>query len=198
MRSRLGVPRTLVSAALVPPLLWLMAGTVLAKGPESVTITGPGIDQPLELMKAVGGSGSCDPDCSDSPLVRLMEQTGLWYASGDLPIPLDEPAEELGSGHTLTWVRLGAPDETLAQRTIRQIIYLEAQNGPIVHTPDQQSLKGWGAGVVGWFRAPPGLPDTLVELGLPTDPERSTRTAWLATGALILMAGLAWTSRRLA
>ena len=44
----------------------------------------------------------------------------------------EEPAGELGPGYTLTWINAGPPGESADQRTIRQVIYLEAENGPVI------------------------------------------------------------------
>jgi hypothetical protein len=126
-----------------------------AKGPESATITGPGIDQPIELIDGT------NPDL----VARLMEQTVLWYGSGD-PLP-GQPAGALGPGYTLTWINAGPPEKSAEERTIRQMIYLEAEGGPLIHTPPQAGLEDWGSGVIGWFAAPSGLRDTLVALGAP-------------------------------
>jgi hypothetical protein len=60
----------------------------------------------------------------------------------------------------------------LEERTIRQEIYLKAENGPVIHTPAQESLQGWGSERIGWFAAPSGLRDTLAELGVPISPTR--------------------------
>jgi hypothetical protein len=107
-----------------------------------------------------------DPD----QVARLMEQTGLWYGTGDLPVPIVEPQGELGAAYSLTWVNGGPPGKSQADRTIEQFIYLDAQGGPVIHTPPQDSLEGWGQGVIGWFRAPQGLRDTLAGLGVPIVP----------------------------
>lgn len=128
---------------------------VSAKGPESVTITGPGIDQPLELMTTT----------NQDRIVQLMEQTGLWFGTGE---PLQEAQlGDLGPAYTLTWVNMGPPDKSVEERTIRQLLYLDAENGPLIQTPDQESLQGWGPEVIGWFAAPVELRDTLIELGAP-------------------------------
>lgn len=140
-------------------VLFAINDPVIAKGPESVTITGPGIDQPINLM-----------DNNDIDLeVRLMEQMGLWYGTG---IPLNSKAldEAQGPRYTLTWVNSGPPSMTVEERTIYQYIYLNAESGPLIHTPDQDSLRGWGSGVIGWFIAPGELEDTLTELGAPISP----------------------------
>jgi hypothetical protein len=135
-------------------------------------------------------------------VARLMEQTGLWYTTGDLPDLLDEPPGELGSGYTLTWINAGPPDKSVAERTIRQLIYLDAKNGPVIYTPDQIGLPGWGPGVIGWFAAPSGLRDTLAELGVPMAAGSSFNAAapseiradtflYLGVAGLALIVGLA-------
>ena len=128
---------------------------VSAKGPESVTITGSGIDQPLELMATT----------NHDLIVQLMEQTGLWYGTGE---PLqEEQLVHLGPVYTLTWVNIGPPEKSVEERTIRQLIYMYAENGPLIQTPDQESLQGWGPDAIGWFAAPVELRDTLIEMGVP-------------------------------
>lgn len=138
-------------------LLFVFVGAAAAKGPESVTINGPGIEQPLELT---------DHD-NWEPLRLLMEQTGLWYAFGDLPTPIEKPTGDLGPAYTLTWINSGPPHKSVQERTMVQRLYLHAESGPIIHTPAQEGLKDWGQGVIGWFAAPDGFVDTLVELGAP-------------------------------
>ena len=180
------------------------AGTALGKGPESVTLTGPGIDSPVELMDAVDWPISCDNSCPPDPMVRLMEQSGLWYATGDLPIAIDEPQGNLGARHVLTWIRGGFADETVEERTIHQFIYLQADDGPVVHTPAQEGLAEWGSGVTGWFLASDDLADILASLSAPLAdagggesvaigvPERLGLFAAIGSAGLVLM----WAIRR--
>ena len=148
--------RTLAGLGILVMILFANIYPAVAKGPESATITGPGIDQPIELL------GTIEMDS----VVQLMEQTGLWYDTGT-PIPSKEPVGELGPSYTLTWINSGPPSLSAEERTIYQEIYLDAENGPLIHTPPQESLQGWGAGVIGWFVAPSELKDTLTELGVP-------------------------------
>lgn len=183
--------QAVVVAVIAGILLLTGSGLAYGKGPESVTFTGPGIDSPIELTDQVSRPISCDTTCPADPMVRLMEQSGLWYATGDLPTAIDPPTSELGPRHELTWVRLGAANEPLEERTIRQFIYLDANNGPLIHTVEQEGLKGWGPGVTGWFKAPAGIVNTLSALGAPlshndTSPT-SNRTPSDHLGLLALM-----------
>lgn len=174
-------------------------GIALAKGPESVTLTGPGIESPVELMDAVDWPVSCDSSCPPDPMVQLMEQSGLWYATGDLPVPIEPPVGELGNQYVLTWNRGGSLGEN-----IRQFIYLDAEIGPVVHTPAQKSLERWGSGVVGWFRGSNNLADTLASLVDPqSEPERAGSAAngdpqhlglFAVIGSALLV--LIWANRR--
>ena len=189
-----------VSFLLVVSLLVIVnAGIALAKGPESVTLTGPGIESPVELMDAVDWPVSCDISCPPDAMVQLMEQSGLWYATGDLPVPIDPPVGELGDKYVLTWNRGGSLEEN-----IRQFNYLHAENGPVIHTPAQKGLERWGSGVVGWFRASDDLADTLASLVNPLsateragsaaigDPQYLGLFATIGSALLVLI----WANRR--
>lgn len=156
--------RTATVLLVVSVLVLANVGIALGKGPESVMLTGPEIDSPAELMDAVDWPISCDDSCPPDPMVRLMEQSGLWSATGDLPIAIDGPEGDLGPRHVLTWVRGGFDGESVEGRTFHQYIYLQADDGPVIHTPRQDGLADWGSNVVGWFRASDDLPDTLASL----------------------------------
>ncbi len=149
--------RVLAGLVLIAAILFGFADPVIAKGPESVTITGPGINRPIEVLAA-----------ENIDLVsQLMGQTSLWFGTSRPPLQPEELPAELGPSYMLTWINSGPPGDSLDQRTIRQLIYLDAENGPVIHTPDQESLRGWGPEVIGWFEAPTSLRDTLAELGAP-------------------------------
>ncbi len=115
-------------------------------------------------MDAVDWPISCDNSCPPDPMVRLMEQSGLWYATGDLPVAIDEPEGDLGPRHVLTWKRGDFDGESVEERTFHQYLYLQGEDGPVIHTPHQDGLVDWGSNVVGWFRASDDLPDTLASL----------------------------------
>ncbi len=168
-------------------LLWLSA-VAIAKGPESAILTGPGLEEPIDLMTET---------TSTEDLVRLMEQSGMWYASGDLPTRLEEPPQELGTAYTLTWVNLGPPNKSVEERTIYQYIYLDDEDRLIIHTPAQTGLEGWGSGVIGWFVASGDMRYTLEDLGMPAstfvsaNQESPVNAFWLlAFVGLVLVIGI--------
>jgi hypothetical protein len=157
-------------AAVVTTGLLGLTSSVGAKGPESATVTGPGIEEPIELLDVARG---LDP--SGELERQLMHQTGLWSA------PTFEsrqpPTGELGPAYTLTWINSGPPGRSVESRTIRQELYPDADGGSVIHTPPQAGLEGWGPEVTGWFDAPNTLWDTLAQLGLQvseTEPTRET------------------------
>ena len=145
--------RTLIITAIAVAIVAVAGGTALAKGPESATFSGPGIKGLTELNQ------------NDAVIGQLMQQSGIWNGPG---VPLSSaPTGDLGPVYTLTWVNSGPPDAPVAERTIRQFIYPQAENGPVVHTPVQEGLEGWGPDVVGWFEASDGLIHALLTLGVP-------------------------------
>ncbi len=190
MHMRPGIPfasviRLAAGVGLAAATLLGAAYAAGAKGPVSVTIAGPGIARPIELME------SGDPELMN----RLMLQTGLWYGGG--PRLQEAPPGALGPAYTLTWVNAGPPGEHLENRTIYQLIYLEAESGPLIHTPAQQGLVNWGAGVIGWYPAPDGLRDTLTEFGVPTQTAFSFRIV-LPAGLAVAMVLAGWLLSRAA
>ena len=158
--------RAMIALVVTTTLVVAGGGMALAKGPESATVTGPGIAEPIELINA----DYFDSDYTDH-VKELMRQTGLWYAAGGGSRIPAQPEGDLGPVYTLTWASSGPPGDPVDKRTIRQLLYLHAENGPLIHTPSQIGLEGWGPGVVGWAIAPSGLMDTLAALGIPVSAE---------------------------
>ncbi len=153
----------------------LIAVPALAKGPMSATITGPGIDEPIELFDQRRPKQEMHEH-----IVDLIEQTGLWYATPTLE-RIEQPGG-LSEPLVLAWGE--------GSRTIRQDIYLHAEGGPVIHTLEgQPSLEAWGGEITGWFRAPTELVDTLQAFGVPTDAGRAAGipSQMLALGALALL-----------
>lgn len=133
-----------------------------------MTITGPGID-PIDLL-----------DVGFHDAGSLPTATRLW-ANNDPEYAIDQPTGDLGPAYTVSWVNSGPPGDPLEERTVHQLIYLDAEGGPVIHNPDQLGLEGWGGEVIGWFRAPEDLGDILHGLGVPLlvgDPSGGSTSAW--------------------
>ena len=131
------------------------AGPAWAKGIESATISGPGLDHPLDVTPPNGDGG------------RLAGLTGFWDAMPGQPSPptftKQAPPGQLGPRYTITWRLMTGPEETTA---IRQDLYPDAAGGPLVHTPAGQRIFE-GKTVGGWYAAPFTLRDVLGSLGVP-------------------------------
>jgi hypothetical protein len=144
-----------VGAAAVAAVVIGLAGPASAKGIQSATITGPGIDDPIDVSPPDG-----DGD-------RLSTLTGFWEVMPGQPSPptfTDEaPPGRLGPRYTITWRLMTGPDETTV---IRQDVYPNAEAGPMVHTAAGQPIFDTTT-VGGWYAAPFGLRDLLSSLGVP-------------------------------
>jgi len=168
------------------------ATTALAKGPETGTLSGPGIEEPIVFLDQTRPHETYDVE----PPTTLLRVSGLWYA----PVPGETtPAGDLGEPYTVRWVNMGGG--SLIERSIVQHIYLDAEGGPLIHTPDQVGLEGWGDGVVGWFQAPDGIEDAVHAVmgwaGGPP-PETARAAPWaLPAIALAAVIGLIGLGRRL-
>lgn len=138
----------LIMALLIGP-----AVAALGKGPESATLAGPGIDQPIRLFD---DQASLTAD-EDDPVINLLRLTGLWAPGADPVKPPSDP----GAAYTLTWVNMGPPGDSVEERTIYQYLFLDAPGGPFIHTPAQIGLDDWGPGAVGWFAANEELAEVI-------------------------------------
>lgn len=176
------ITATAISLALILGL----ASSVLAKGPGSATLEGPGIDEPIEFLSPTGPLNAHEI----SAPVDMLGLTGLWH--GPIPPAIDSPVGDLGPAYTVTWNSWGGAGEPIIQ-----YVYLDAPTGPLVHTPEQVGLEGWGRSVIGWFEAREGLESAIGDIvawGQPRDP----RPAWvLPFIALAAISGLVGLGRRL-
>jgi hypothetical protein len=173
-----------ITVALTLLALLVLASPALAKGPEAGTLTGPGIETPIEFLDQ-----SEPPDEMASPPPELLGMTGLFIATGT---PLNTPPDVLGEGYTVQWQMFGTGD------VIEQHLYPDAAGGPVIHTPDQFSLSGWGA-VDEWVRGPNRLGeaiDAVVEWAQP-EPAEVNRSWTLPIVLVIAVAALVLWGRRL-
>ena len=154
--------------------LLVLATPASAKGPQEAVLTGPGLEKPIKFLDQ-----SVAPDGNPAPM-DLMG-VALFSSSSPRRAP-DDP----GPAYTITWHMI---DETV----IAQHVYLGAEGGALIHTPDQTAAENWGL-QPGWRQAPRGLEEAvnaLVEWGQP--PVAVSTGDWdlpvilvVAVGALIL------------
>jgi hypothetical protein len=162
------------ACALASAAALALAGPASAKGIQSATITGPGLDEPIDVPPSEGDGG------------RLAALTAVWEVMPGQPQPpglsQQAPTGQLGRRYTVTWRLMTGPDETTA---IRQDVYPDAAGGPLVHTAAGQPIFD-GTTVGGWYEAPSGLRDMLRALGVPpagtalVEPSAATPSAELA------------------
>jgi hypothetical protein len=151
------------------------AGPASAKGIQSATITGPGLDHPIDVSPPDGNGGN------------LAALTAFWQVIPDQPEPptLKEqaPTGKVGPRYTVTWQLMTGPNETTA---IRQDLYPLAEGGPLVHTAAGQPIFD-GTTIGGWYEAPIALRDRLGVLGVPpasaASPAKSSTATPPAVGA---------------
>jgi hypothetical protein len=186
------VTKRLISVGLLSLLATtVIAAPALAKGPETGSLSGPGIEKPIVFLDQTRPHESHDNDLPPT----LLGVTGLWYP----PIPWEvTPEGGLGEPHTVRWVNIGGG--SLIERTIVQLIYLDAEGGPLIHTPDQIGLDGWGDDVIGWFQAPEGIAEAIDDVieWAGESPRETAPAPWtLPAIALAAVIGLTGLGRRL-
>lgn len=162
-------------ALLAVGILLIPAVRVSAAGAMSASISGPGVDRPIELLDRVP---------------NLPAIAGAWFAARaeDVrPLAADAPVSDLGPRYTLTWVMLGPPNLPPEERSVVQHVYPSAAGGPLVETPPGQGV--W-EGAVGWYRAPKELTDLLASAGAPPGSRSSGRglTSVFAVAVAVLAA----------
>jgi hypothetical protein len=138
-----------------------VAGPAWGKGPESVTITGPGLDRPIEIQ--LSGPGSQQDDTPPYLVVALTELADPYYAGSEVELSAGPPPRPLKDRYTLTWHMSRPPDADPADYTVVQDLYPDAFTMPVIHTRPGPYLGDSG----GWYDAPSALRDTLGALGVP-------------------------------
>jgi hypothetical protein len=162
MRREITMSMAAGAGAVALALVVALAGPAQAKGIESATITGPGLEEPIDVAH---------PDGSKLPAL-----TGFWDVMPGQPSPPalveQAPTTQLGSRYTITWRLMTDANETTA---IHQNLYPYAEGGPLVQTPAGQAIFD-GATVSAWYEAPIALRDVLGSLGVPA-PESTSAAA---------------------
>jgi hypothetical protein len=157
--------RRLVIAAVAVTTALVLPALAAAKGPESATISGPGLDRSL----AVQGQG--EPG-SGTPLGALVDLGGFFpqmYGQSPDPTFRARPKVALGLRYKITYV---VPGPNSIKSRVVQDVYPYAKPVPLTHMRPGQSFWGSQKTYGGWFRASADLKDVLVRAGLPKAPVR--------------------------
>lgn len=163
-----------------------LPGTALAKGPESASVSGPGLDGQVAVAgQGEGGGGG-------SPLGLLVESAGFFPAAfgGQTPDPMldKRPAGNLGPRYTIRY-RVPGPNGDVA--TVTQDAYPYATPAPVSYMPAGQSFFDGRQTRGGWYVGGSGFRQALVQVGLPATPPSATGGSTflgLETGTIVVVA----------
>lgn len=156
--------RTLVAALAVAVVTLAIGAPALAKGPNSATVSGPGIGTTTIYWNR--------PD--QHSLGELTQTTFLWDAAGAAGWETQPPPGDLGPKYTVVYhiIKL---NNRLRGEDIRQDLYPFAAAGPVVYTAAGQHMYDTPT-ASGWHPASSLL--TTVLRGLGADPKAAaSRTA---------------------
>ena len=175
-------------ATLVLGVALALPAAAAGKGPESASLSGPGLDRALP----VGGDGEMGPG---TPLGALVNFGGFFAQMyGQTPDPLVKvrPSGNLGPGYRVTYL---VPGPNGVRSRVVQDVYTYAEPRPVTYMQPGQRFWGTERTLGGWFRAPATLRRTLVQAGLPMRPPQAagfpTRSALAAGAGALVLLGLA-------
>ena len=151
--------RQLVAGVVLAAALFLpsVAG---AKGPESASLTGPGLEN---RSLAVIGQGEMGPG---TPLGTLVDSGGFFAQMyGQVPDPTSSvrPRGTLGAQYRVTYV---VPGPNGIKSRVVQDIYPFAKPVPLTYMKPGQRFWGTKTAHGGWFRSSVALRRALVQAGL--------------------------------
>ena len=152
MRRQL-VAAAVLAAALVVPTV------AAAKGPESASVTGPGLDRSI----AVVGQGEMGPG---TPLGTLVDAGGFFaqmYGQAPDPTLRVRPAGSLGPHYRVTYI---VPGPNGIRSVVVQHVYPFAKPVPLTYMRPGQLFWGDQRAHGGWFRSSVELRRMLVRAGL--------------------------------
>jgi hypothetical protein len=168
--------KTLVAAVTTLFAVLLLAAPAAAKGPESVSLTGPGLDEPVEPPSYIQ--------------VALQQLASPHYTSEPgAHISPSQPPVTLNEKYTLTWVMAKPPSADQADYTVVQDIYPHSAAGPLVHIHPSPYVDDKG----GWYAATDALTETIeavadAEQPVSTQPVATTTTSD-RTGSTLVASG---------
>jgi hypothetical protein len=166
----------LVSITAAVSALLLVPGA-LAKGASEATITGPGLDSPLELA----GEGRAGGE----ELMAIAEAAGFFPAVfAQTPDPMRDarPDGRLGPRYVVRYEMPG-PNNELDE--LVQHIYPYASPTPVSYTKPGQRFWTTEETRGGWFVGTDALEDTLVAAGLPERPPAARADSGRPAGRIV-------------
>ena len=134
----------------------LTAAPAEAKGPTEALLTGPGIDQPIDLRQEVEGMTFWD----------LADRLGYFVSiDGHAPVDptLDKPTGAVGPAYPLRWSGPG-PGEDFA---VTVVIHPWAEGGARLYVPPDQATLTGSTTEEFWLPLRPDAVTALLEVGLP-------------------------------
>src|SRR5262245_17694141 len=157
------MPRLTVLVTLATLAALTLAMPAAAKGPESASLSGPGLRHAIAI-KGYGEGGR------GTPLGSLVELGGFFpqvFARTPDPVARTRPHGDLGPRYRIVY-RVPGPNSE--GNTIVQAVYPYAKPNPVTHVRAGQRFWGSNYTYGGWFIADPALKATLVKAGLPASP----------------------------
>lgn len=168
--------RYLVGAAILTAALAL-PNLAAAKGPESASLAGPGLERSL----AIHGQGEMGPG---TPLGSLVDLGGFFpqmYGQTPDPTLRTQPKSTLGQRYTITYV---VPGPNGIKSRVVQYVYPYAKPVPLTYMRPGQKFWDSRRAFGGWFVASADLKRTLVRAGLPAKPSVQTGAGFWGPGAI--------------
>ncbi len=167
--------RTLVFIATVGFVVIAWASPAMAKGPDQVTITGPGLNKPIVV------SGYGEPG-SGGNLGEIADGSGLFLVmfgsdGSSRRVVSQAPTDQLGPRFQLSF---RVPDGTESGSTVRQDLYPQAAAGPVTYTEPGQAVFGTTTSG-GWYQTPASFGRVLEQLGVSTNAVGQAQPATAAT-----------------
>ena len=168
--------RYLLGAAILTVAL-MLPSLAAAKGPESASLTGPGVARSL----AVQGQGEMGPG---TPLGSLVDFGGFFaqmYGQTPDPTLRTQPKGTLGLRYTIVYM---VPGPNGVRSRVVQSVYPYARPVPLTYMRPGQTFWGSERAHGGWFVASADLKATLVRAGLPAKPPSQAGAGFWTMGVI--------------
>jgi hypothetical protein len=165
--------RTLLALSVLLAVLLGAASPAAAKGPTEATITGPGIDEPIDIRA----------DLSDTTFWSITEDLGYYAvvgAGGNRAV--ERPTGDLGPAYRLHW---SGPSSVVTDFDLTVVLHPWAEGGGRIFVPARQQPIVGGPTEATWYPMPLRVLPTLERAGFP---DRATAFAAIEPPAETLRA----------